>query len=120
MTIEEPPATPDRRRLVDTLIDHGLELSIATDWSLTLPQDWLPDLPLDADRLDRPRDVHRSGYFRAPVYRGLELVAQPLALPVLILTDASGLLQPVYLNTETGAIARDLAAIGLHPHPPTR
>jgi hypothetical protein len=68
----------DRQALVDQLIDHGLQLSSATDWSLTLPADWVADLPLDGDTLTRPVDNQRAGYFRSPVYRGRELVAQPL------------------------------------------
>ena len=101
---------------VDQLIDEGLRRSPATDWSLILHERWLADLPLDGDTLVRPVDTRRAGYFRTPVYRGLELVPQPLTQPVLILTDAAGLLSPLYLNTDTGQIGASLADIGLTSH----
>lgn len=101
------------RVLVDRLIDHGLHLSPATDWSLTLPTGWLDLLPLDGDRLERPVDTQRAGYYRTPVYRNVELVPQPLARPVIILADASGLQPTVFLHTGTGQIGTSLTAIGL-------
>jgi hypothetical protein len=63
--------------LIDGLVDFGLDLSPATDWSLTIPEEWLPLLPLDGDRLTRQDDRGRAGYFRSPVCRGIEVVPQP-------------------------------------------
>jgi len=108
----------EHRLLVDRLIDEGLALSPATDWSLTLPQEWVSELPLDGEKLHRPVDTRRAGYFRAPVYRNLELVPQPLAVPVLILSDQSGLQPTLYLNVGTGIIGRTPAEVGLDPSPP--
>ena len=101
------------RALVDRLIDEGLRRSPATDWSLTLPEPWLADLPLDGDTLVRPVDTRRAGYFRTPVYRGLELVPQPLTQPVLILSDATGLLPTLFMNTDSGQIGTSLVDVGL-------
>ena len=75
---------------MDRLIDHGLQLSPATDWSLIIPEDWLARLPLDGDRLTRPIDSSRAGHYTSPVYRGFEVVPQPITKPVLILADATG------------------------------
>lgn len=38
---------------------------------------------------------------------------QPLAVPVLILTDPAGLMGTRYLNIETAVIGRSLSKIGL-------
>ena len=75
---------------------------------MTLPEPWLADLPLDGDTLVRPVDTRRAGYFRTPVYRGLELVPQPLTKPVLILSDSTGLLPTLFMNTDSGQIGTSL------------
>ena len=100
------------RALVDRLIDEGLRRSPATDWSLTLPEPWVADLPLDGDTLVRPVDTRRAGYFRTP-NRGLELVLQPLTKLVLILSDATGLLPTLFMNTDRGQIGTSLVDVGL-------
>lgn len=102
-----------QQELVDQLIDHGLAASPATDWSLTLPEEWLPFLPLEGNQLQRPDNAGRAGYFRCPVYRDRELVPMPITKPVLILSDASGYLDSLYMNTETRQIGRDMVEIGL-------
>lgn len=101
------------QQLVDQLIDRGLGESPATDWSLTLPEEWLPLLPIEGNELRRPDNAGRPGYFRCPMYRDRELVAIPLTKPVLILSDASGYLDSLYMNTETGQIGHDMIEIGL-------
>lgn len=106
--------TPEQR-LVDELIDHGLALSPATDWSVTMPEGWLALLPVEGDALQRPDNSGRPGYFRCPVYRDRELVGMPLTKPLLILSDASGYQPSLYMNTNSGKIGHDMIEIGLLP-----
>ena len=105
------------RQLVDELIDRGLADSPATDWSVILPREWLDVLPVEANRLDRPFEDGRSGAVNCPVYRGFELVAMPLTMPVMILSDAGGYMASLYMNTATGQIGHDMTEIGLAEDP---
>lgn len=98
------------------LVDRGLADSPATDWSVILPGEWLERLPLGSDKLWRPDDAGRPGYYRAPVYRDCELVPMPLTKPILILTDAAGDRPSLYMNTGTGQIGHSMIEVGLtHP-----
>ena len=98
--------------MVDELIDHGLQLSPATDWSLMVSAEVALLLPMDADVLKRPLG-QQPGLFRTHVYRDREVVTFPMTKPFAVLSDSAGLMPSLYLNLSTGRIGFEVARCGL-------
>lgn len=97
------------QQLLDQVLDRVCQEHPSSQWVLTVPLEVAAMLPLD----DRPRPGLGGLDPLAHTYRGADVVAMPLTVPLVVLADVATDANPVYLNLNTRQVGGSPAEVGL-------